>query len=98
MYLIIEIKMDNTPNINARRKIETIKFIRSALEWGLKECKEFYEELICKTYNELMVTPDQYGRLIATKTFEDSGDIEHIVPLKIIKNVSETYVDIRGKK
>lgn len=96
MYLIIEIKM--ATGYSTQSKIDTIKFIRSALEWGLKECKDFYEELSHKTYNELLVTPDQYGRLIATKSFEDSGDIERIVPLKIIKNVNELYVDIRGRK
>lgn len=96
MYLIIEIKM--ATGYSTQRKIDTIKFIRNALEWGLKECKEFYEELAHKTYNELMVTPDQYGRLIATKTFEDSGDIEQIVPIKVIKNANETFHDIRGRK
>ncbi len=95
MYLIIEVKMVDWPG-NARSKINTIRFIRNALGWGLKECKEFYEaEIARRVKAELMVTPDQYGRLIATKTFEDSGEIASIIPLKIIKDI---YVDIRDKK
>lgn len=93
MYVDVEIEAARDTVIG------TIKFIRNATGWGLKESKDFYESLVfavgngTRKYSHVRMTMAQYGRFIAHLTLDGGTavDIRTIRPIRI----GGTDIDIR---